>query len=174
MKDADVEKANLQDWPLPDEYLTELGRLAAAWSSLETGLDTYIGRLAGFNLDDPRAFILLKHSSLPQKLDNLAALCDHLAPSYPWLSNYNTTIAAIREAQRNRNRFMHNALSLNHETNRLELAVGSARGKLKTAVESVDLNDIKRAAMLAHTALLSLHSLVTQKSYPPMWEVVAG
>lgn len=174
MKDVDIEKANLQDWPLPDECLTELGRLAAAWSSLETSLDTYIGRLAGFNLDDPRAFILLKHSSLPQKLDNLSALCGHLAASFAWLSGYKATVAAIKEAQQQRNRFMHNSMSLNPETNRLELAVGSARGKIKTSVETIELEDLKRASMLAHTALLSLHALVTKKSYPPMWEVAAG
>ena len=103
MNDDQVLKLDFENWPLPNAYLAELGRLAAMWSSLEGQLDLYLGKIAGFDdLSDPRAFILLKHSAFPQKLDSLAALCDHLAQQYPNLAEYASTIGRLKSAQRPR------------------------------------------------------------------------
>ena len=59
MKHEEVLKLNLKSWPLPDDYLIELGRVAALWATLETFLNMCIGKLAGFNdINDAKPFIL--------------------------------------------------------------------------------------------------------------------
>jgi hypothetical protein len=174
MKDADVLKVEVEGWPLPNGYLLELGRLAAIWSALESAVDLYIAKLAGFNdPTDPRGFILLKHSSFPQKLDSLAALCDQLQGEFSQLREYPATVSKIRSAQKGRNRFAHNGLSENEETGRVEIAEGSVRGKLKVSVAEVSLADIRRVTFDIHDAMLSLHTLVTGKTYPRIWEIDA-
>ena len=128
-------------------------------------------KLAGFDTTgDARAFILLKHSSFPQKLDSLSALCVLLLPQFPVLEDYAETVGKLKSAQSLRNRFLHNGMSLNPDTGNVEMAVGSARGKLKTSVEPVSVADIRRAGMEVHRAMLALHKLVTGKSYPRRWE----
>jgi len=81
---ATIPKFDKKDWPAPDEYLLELGRVSALWASLETQLDIGLGELAGFNdMADPRPFILVRHTSFPQKLDMLSALCKLLLSRFP-------------------------------------------------------------------------------------------
>jgi hypothetical protein len=171
MTDEQLLGLDFNDWPLPEAYLGELGRLSALWCGLQGQLDVCLGQVAGFaDLSDPRPFILLKHSSFPQKLDALAALCEQLASQVPGLAEYSSTVTRLRTAQRLRNRFAHNGMVVNPETGRVEMAIGSARGKLKTSVELVSLADIRRASMEVHEAMLDLHALVTGKRYKPMWE----
>jgi hypothetical protein len=171
LKDHEILKVEVKDWPLPDDYLLELGRLGAMWSTLEAAIDLYVGKLAGFNDPaDPTSFILLKHSSFPQKLDALSALCEHLKASFPLLSGYGDVVSKIRSVQKARNRFVHNGLNLNADTKRVEIAEGSARGKVKTSVSTVSIADIRRVTFDTHVVLLDLHKLVTGKAYPPMWK----
>lgn len=171
MRKDEVRKAELTGWPLPDEYLIELGRVIAAWGALEGQLDTYLGKLAGFNdLTDPRPFILVKHSSFPQKLDVLSALCEQLGSEHSQLRGYKSAVGKLRAAQAERNRYLHNGLSVDPETGQVVMAIGSARGRLKVAVEAVDVVDIKRASMEIHKAMLELHRLITGKRYPPKWK----
>ena len=151
MNDEQVLGLNFTDWPLPERYLAELGRLSALWSSLERQLDICLGKVAGFDhLSDPRPFILFRHSSFPQKLDSLAALCEQCVSQSPSLAGYPATIGRLRSAQALRNRFAHNGMSVNPKTGRVEMGVGSA-------------------SMEVHTAMLDLHALVTGKTYPPRW-----
>jgi len=171
MKDADVLKLDLSNWPLPDAYLIELGRLTALWSALESHMDLCLGKLAGFDeIMDPRAFILLKHSSFQQKLDGLGALCEQIAPEYRQLAESAKTVGQIRTAQRLRNRFIHNGMAINEDTGRVEIAIGTARGSMRTSVEPVTLAELKRASMEIHLAMLALHGLVTGHTSPPTWE----
>lgn len=70
MKNEEIERLDFSAWPLPDEYLIELGRVAALWATLESFLNICIGKLAGFNeFSDPKPFILVNHASVPQKID---------------------------------------------------------------------------------------------------------
>lgn len=171
MKDDEVLRVNVQNWPLPDAYLLELGRMGAMWSALESALDTYVAKIAGFNEpSDPRGFILLKHSSFPQKLDSLAALCEQLQGEFTLLQGYSAVLGKIKSAQKGRNRFAHNGLSEDEETGKIEIAEGSVRGKLKTSVTEISITDIRRVTFDIHVAILALHELVTGKSYPPIWE----
>ena len=171
MRDEEIAGLDFANWPLPDAYLGELGRLSALWCSLEGQLDICLGKVVGFaDLSDPRPFIMLKHSSVPQKLDALAALCEQFSSQVPTLAEYASTVSRLRTAQRLRNRFAHNGMAVNPATGRVEMAIGSARGKLKTSVEPVSLADIRRASMEVHTAMLDLHALATGKRYKRKWE----
>ena len=130
-----------------------------------------IGKLAGFDdLFDPTAFILLVHSSFPQRVDILGALCEHLSSDYNNLADYRETIALLRKAQKLRNKFMHNGMSINDDTGRMEMAVGKARGKVKATVEEIELADIRRASISVHEAQLALYKLVLNQNILPIWE----
>ena len=51
---------NFDDWPVPNDYLVEIGRLALLWARLETYIGTTIAVLAGHgDLTDARAYIQL-------------------------------------------------------------------------------------------------------------------
>src|SRR6266567_5568123 len=161
MKDDEIAKLNFDRWPLPDQYLLELGRVAALWASLESFLNICIGKLSGFNdLNDPTAFILVTHSSFPQRLDILSALCEHLANSFPMLKAYKAVVERLRHAQKLRNDFMHYGMQENPDSGNVEMAKGTARGTLKLRVEKVTVADLRRASVAIHEAELQLYRLV--------------
>lgn len=171
MNNEEVERLDLTGWPLPDSYLLEIGRVTAIWASLESLLNVCLGKLAGFNdLSDPKPFILVNHSSFPQRLDMLGALCEQLTPNFPSLANYEATISALRNAQKERNKFAHNGASLDEQTGEIIMAVGSARGRLKTSVQKVRIADVRRAAISIHDAQRSLYKLVLGRDIAPISE----
>ena len=45
----EIAQLNFSDWPVPDKFLTEFGRVAALWACLESFLNICLGKLAGFN-----------------------------------------------------------------------------------------------------------------------------
>lgn len=162
-----LRRVKVAGWPLPDDFLLELGRISALWSALEASLMICLSKLAGFN--DPRnpvPFVLTAHASFPQRLDMLGALCEQLSLDHPELRECSLVLAKLRAAQRSRNRFIHNGLTFNAETGRMEIAVGSARGKLKVSVETVDLMDLRAACIEIHEAQRALLHLVLRTSAP--------
>lgn len=170
MKHEEVLKLNLKSWPLPDDYLIELGRVAALWATLETFLNMCIGKLAGFNdINDAKPFILITHSSFPQRLDMLAALCEQLADEFSNLKHYKTVVSQLRDAQKLRNDFMHYGMSVNPESGQVQMAIGSARGTVKVSIKSIGLQDIRRASIAIHEAELALYKLVLKREVPPKW-----
>lgn len=170
MKSDDVLNLNFDGWPLPDPYLLEIGRVAALWAMLESFLNLCIGKLAGFNdLNDPKAFILVTHSSFPQRLDILSALCEQLVQEFPSLKGYGAVIQQFRQAQRLRNDLMHYGMAENPESGQVEMAKGTARGTLKVGVEKVTIADLRRASMAIHEAQLALYKLVLGKEILPIW-----
>ena len=159
------------DWPAPATYLVELGRMTALWGSLEAAMIAGLSKLAGYQtLLDYRALILVAHANFQQRMDMVSALCEQLAPQFPHLSDYKAVIKLMQAAQRARNKYAHNGITWNDETNRVEISYVSARGTLKTSVESVDLKDIKEATAKIHEAVCALHGLVTGHIIPPIWE----
>jgi hypothetical protein len=73
----ELAKLNFSGWQLRDDYVIEVGRVALLWAVLENFLMTCIGKLAGFDKPlDERAFILLAHSTFPQRL----IICPLFAP----------------------------------------------------------------------------------------------
>jgi len=170
MKNDEVLKLNFEGWPLPDPYLLEIGRVAALWASLESFLNLCIGKLAGFNdLNDPKAFILVTHSSFPQRLDILSALCEQLVQEFPNLKGYEGVVQRLRQVQKLRNDFMHYGMSENLESGHVEMAKGTARGTVKLGVEKVTVADLRRASMAIHEGQLSLYKLVLGRDIPSVW-----
>ena len=152
------------DLPLPDEYLIELGRITALWASLESMLNMCLGKLAGFDpLTDPTPFILITHTSFPQRLDMLGALCEQLGDTYPDLAEHKDVIGKLKSAQSTRNRYMHNGISYDPERRGHFLAQGSARGKVKTSITPVTVEEIHQAAREVHLASLALYKLVLKR-----------
>lgn len=163
-------KLNFGGWPLPDAHLIELGRVGALWAALESFLNLCIGKLAGFNdLNDPKPFILVTHSSFPQRLDMLAALCEQLVNEFPNLANYNDVVQQLRQAQKLRNDFMHCGMALNPGSGNVEMAKGTARGSVKVRVEKVTVADLRRASVSIHEAYLALYRLVLGRTIEPIW-----
>jgi hypothetical protein len=170
MRSEEIAALNFSGWPVPDKFLVEMGRVAALWASLESFVSVCIEKLAGFNdPNDPKPFILLAHTNFAQRLDMLGALCEHLVPGFPQLSEYKKVISTLRSAQAIRNRLMHHGVFHVAETDRVHMAVGSARGRLKTATHSLAVEDIKRASVDIHHAQRALYKLVLGRDLPPAW-----
>ena len=165
-------KYNLpNNWPAPNQHLIELGRIMALWGILESNVNLAISKLAGYEaIMDWRAAILTAHSNFNQRIDILATLCDELQKDFTHLSEYKTVISQIRNVQSKRNRYAHNSIFLNEESNKVETASMKARGKLTTKIEEVTIDDLKQVSAEIHMSMLALHKLITQKEYPPIWE----
>lgn len=158
------------NWPLPDEMLVELGRISALWSALEAHLEVSLGKLAGYDeLGDARPFIVLKHTSFPQRLDMLSALCETLASEFPHLAGYKDVVASLRAVQGERNRVIHNGIAPKEDNSGFVLLVATARGKVKRTMEPIAPSDLYGISQRIHVALLGLHALVTRAEYPPIW-----
>jgi hypothetical protein len=170
MRDEEIAGLEFTGWPAPDEFLVEVGRIAVLWAGLESLLNICLGKLAGFNdRSDPKPFILIAHSSFPQRLDTLGALCEQVETEFPQLEGYKKVVSQLKAAQASRNRFMHHGFSYNPESKQMEMAVGSARGKLKMAVEPVTLEDIKRVSIEIDEANRALYKLVLRRDFAPSW-----
>lgn len=170
-----MESIPKENWPLPNEFLLELGRLTSLWTSIEDQIIVSIGKLAGYDrLTDMRPFILVKHSSFQQKLDILSSLCEHLVGQFPRLRDYKKVISEIKAVQSSRNLYVHNSLVLNEDGKTVELVLGSARGKLKTSIEPVHLEDIQKVSLDISRTLRNLHRLITGQDRSPSWEKDSG
>lgn len=171
MTNDELARLNFSGWPLRDDYVIEVGRVALLWAVLENFLMTCIGKLAGFDKPlDERAFILLAHSTFPQRLDNLSALCAILKDEFPQLANYESVIALLKTAQKARNRFIHHGAYFDEDTGTFHMAVGSARGNMKTRVDQVTVEDVKRACVQIDEANRALYKLVLKRDLPPSWQ----
>ena len=173
MTNDELRALDLTAWPVPDEYLIEVGRLSWLWATLEEFLALCIGKLARFGLDDPTPFILLAHTNFPQRLDMLTSLCQLLLPRHPELNDYSAVAGELRSAQTLRNKFLHNGIAYDEETKVACLPLATARGTLKARIETVTPTDIRRACVEVHNAHRALYKLVLRKDYPPIWETRA-
>ncbi len=171
MTKGELAKLNFSDWPVRDDYVLEVGRVALLWAGLEDFLMVCICKLAGFEKPlDERGYILLAHSTFPQRLDNFAALCELLKDKWPHLNSYKEVISKMKSAQKARNRFVHHGAVFNAETERLEMPVGSARGSIKTTVEAVSVEDVKYACVQIDEANRVLYKLVLRRKLLPPWQ----
>lgn len=170
MKDSEINSIEFGNWPMPEEYLVELGRINAIWASLENVINLTLIQVSGFDIHDPRGIIMFEHLSMPQKLDILGSLGDQLLENHPHLSELPKSISKIKTAQSSRNKFIHNALTYEPETKTLELPIATARGKLKANVHKITKTDIKRVTVEISIAQRHLHKTVFKKEYPHPWE----
>lgn len=159
------------DFPTPNPYMLEVGRMTCVWGTLETTVNLAISKLAGYKtVLDYRVIILVAHSSFQQRVDIISSLCEQLLPHYPALVNYKVVIAQIEAAQKSRNKYAHNALVMDPELGQVTISYASARGSLKTKVEIVRIQDIREATAKIHEAMCSLHTLVTGHELKPLWD----
>ena len=160
------------NWPAPNDYLLELGRVTALWGTLESSVNMAISKLAGYQSPlDYRAVIMVANSNFQQKIDIISALSEKLVSNYPGLKNYKSVIAKLQSAQKARNKYAHNAITTDQDTGRVMLSFASSRGgSLKTTVEEVKLHSIKEVTAKIHEAMCSLHTVVTGKEIKPIWE----
>lgn len=160
------------NWPAPNEYLLELGRVTTLWGTLESSVNIAISKLAGYEaVLDYRAVIMVASSNFQQKIDIISALSEKLAPQYPNVKNYKSVIAKLQSAQKARNKYAHNAITTDQKTGKVMLSYASSRGgSLKTTVEEVKLHSIKEVTVKIHEAMCALHTLVTGKEIKPIWE----
>lgn len=158
------------NWPVPDDYLLELGRMVSVWGSLESTTALAIAKLAGYDSPtDPRVLTMVAHSNFQQRVDIVSALCGQLVEEYPHLKDHESVVKKIRAAQTGRNKYAHNALSLD-EDGQVHLAYMSARGTFKTNVEIVRVTEIKEVTAKIHEAVVALHGLITNTVAKPMWD----
>lgn len=159
------------DFPAPNPYMLEVGRMTCIWGTLESAVNVAISKLAGYQTAlDYRALILAAHSNFQQRVDIISALCEQLLPEYPKLANYKKVIGQIEAAQKSRNKYAHNAVTIDPERGQVVISYASARGSLKTKVEAVHLQDLREATAKIHEAMCSLHTLVTGHEVKPLWE----
>ena len=160
-----------ENFPAPEKYLLELGRVTALWGALEQSVNNAINYLSGLEQQDHwRIAVLTAHSNFRQRVDIIDTLCYELHPHFPNLSNYEKTTKLVRSAQKMRNHFFHNGLFFNEENQKVQTLSLSARGSLKTNTREVNLTELKELAGKIHESMLSLHGLITGKYYPPVWE----
>lgn len=145
--------------------------MTTLWGTLETTVNVAISKLAGYEKAlDYRAVIMVAHSTFQQRVDIVSALCDQLLLEFPNLSDYKHVVGRIKAAQKARNRLAHNTITMLEETGEVFLATATARGSLKTTVETVNLSDIRDATAKIHEAMCALHTLVTGHELKPIWE----
>ncbi|MCK1791176.1 hypothetical protein [Pseudomonas violetae] len=159
------------NWPINDEHLLELGRLMTMWIALENQVMVSISKLMGYDdILDRRPTILLAHANFKQRVDALHTLCEQLVKQFPSLANYENVISKIKAAQKGRNKYAHNGLTLNPESGHFEIHRLSAQGTLKVTSEIVHVNDIREVTAKTHEAACLLYTLITSKPCPTMWE----
>lgn len=160
-----------EDWPAPNDYLLEMGRIFALWGSLEAGINLAITKLAGNEIrTEWRSAILITHSNFQQRVNMLETLCYELQTVYKNLSKFKSVISNINKVKNDRNKFAHNSMYLNKETGKVETSYVSARGKLKAKIKEVKLEELQQLSADIHKVILDLHHLITQVRYPPIWE----
>ncbi|SOS42782.1 hypothetical protein CFBP3840_P100115 (plasmid) [Pseudomonas syringae] len=176
-----------KDWPLPDYYLLELGRIAATWSVLEGSLNIYIKKLLGINdPDDARPQIITTHMNFKQKQDAFGTLCDILKDSHPGLKDYQAVIAAMNKAAKARNIYVHGSLHYDTETANLLLSSVSARGSFKVTFvptrgckpepRKIPSENVTRAVYgcFCYPTRFSVHVLAAQSNSFRLGDVAAG
>jgi hypothetical protein len=148
---------------IPEPYLAAIGRVAVNWCYLESLMELAIGKLAAFDLNDPRGVILTAHMTWPQKMDVLEALVHALETDYPHLTNkFEATKPLLTQAQKGRNRIVHGQWGDHPEKGIVKVRY-SARGKLKYGIDPVSLDEIKGISLDIGNASLSLIRMTVNK-----------
>ena len=167
-----MERLNFKnDWPMPNDFMLELGRISAIWLSLENTVNLSIGKLAGYDeVYDYRAAILLAHANFKQRIEILETLFEQCSKEHKKLKHYEPIIKKIKSAQKGRNRFIHNSISFNFDSNCMEIVSLSARGTMKTTIAPVNINELKEVTAKIHESMCELHTIITGNKLTPMWE----
>ncbi len=165
--DGTTAKLDLSGWPLPDEYLAEIGRITLLWARLEKLLATAVANLAGFgNLADPRIYIVFTRPDFQHNLGLLQELCDHLAPRNPRMQDYPQVIALLAAAALSRARYTGGGLATNPGDGRVELDVARAGDRFNLTTVPVAVTDLQQVAVEIDAAQHALYKLVMTLEQP--------
>ena len=156
----------LADWPIPSELLVELGRIASLWGVLEDMVNFSLAEVGGVYSDGPKQLILFQHLGMPQKLDMLAALAGYSDEKSYDAQELSEALLALRKAQTERNRFMHNPITSNSHTGAFEISHISARGKLRITTSQVSVGTLREVSELIHEATRRLSTAVFGEDGP--------
>lgn len=167
MSKQTIDKLDFSGWPLPDEYLAEVGRITLLWARLEKLLETAVANLAGFNnLSDPRVYIVFTHPGFSQNLALLKELCKHLAPSNPGMRDYQLVIDQLTAAEVSRDRFTSGALGTNQGDGRVEMTVAAESNRFDMITVDVSIADLQQVAVAIDAAQHALYKLVMTLEKP--------
>ena len=156
----------LTDWPIDSTFMTELGRIASPWAVTEELLNIGLARFTGFEISDPRRFVLFEHISANAKAQALETLfrLEHGNELGPSLQD---AIRQLNIAKGSRNRFMHNPLVMDEDSGQYVVTQASARGNLKLSVSTVDLRTLREVAIQIHSANQALSVALFGSEVPP-------
>lgn len=171
MKNHEIENIKFGEWPLPEEYLTELGRIVSSWTVTEKILGIFLAKMSGYEVDDPRGTILFNNHTIPQKIDTLGCLVELFQEQHPNLRDYPDALSKIRRAQKSRNKFVHSSLQYDPTLKKVVVAYATTRGTLKTKIEAIELVDLKRAAVDIAEANKAIYKVILRREIPLPWEV---
>jgi hypothetical protein len=164
-----------ENWPLPPEFLEELGRISVLFGVLESGVNMTISKLSGYEgILDWRSATVTAHANFKQRLDILETLLHELHDEYPKLKDYPRVVKNLKDVQGLRNKYLHNSMHYDEETDKVEFSQLSARGKLKPKMGIVTIHELQSLAAKIHNTQLDLHELITGSKYPPIWENIAN
>ena len=158
MKNEELSKLPLNGWPLPNYVLEELGRLSVVWATLENTLWVSIGKLLRLEDGHPISAIFI-HTNFPQKLDMLGFLCEEYMPHHELLES-RKVISKLRSAQKGRNKFLHNCIFHDRESDQIRIVCLSARGKLTGGAERITIADLRRVTAEIHDGTVMLRKLI--------------
>lgn len=155
-----------KSYPLPEEYLIEIGRVMALSSHLEHQINLFIIKLLGVDdINDPRAFMLINHSSIQQKIDMINSLCDYLKDKHPHLFQYKSVTSSLRKAFDSRNRIAHCPIYPNDDNSMILIWKATSRGLLKIDSTPITPHEIRTVAKHIQSAQRDLANLVLNKNY---------
>lgn len=170
MKNEQIKSLDFGSWPLPDEYLIEIGRIVTLWTTTESILSLFLTKLAGIEIHDPKGIILFENLTIPQKMDTLGCLVEQLVENHPNLKEYSETLSKLKTAQKGRNKIVHSIIYFDPKTEKVNLNTATTRGKLKTKSESISQVDLKRIVVDIAEANKALYKMVLKKDIPLPWE----
>jgi hypothetical protein len=150
--------------PIPDDYLTEIGRATVEWNSLDSVLTMCLIQLSGMKISDPRAFAIFIHASFPMKMNALGSLTNELKSKYPRLKKYSSVKAKITTAQKGRNLLVHAAWGIDPETGHVQVGQMTARGTIKTSLRNISLKEVKQVTKDIHDAMKALYVMIGKQS----------
>ena len=143
---------------LPEEYLTMIGRVCFQWNTLEEIVDLVLRKLLGFDMDDMKPRMLTAHMTWPLKMDVLGSLIDFYRPDNPHLAGFDRVKPMLARAQSARNKVIHAAW--HYQDGQVYLLRATARGKLKTNIDPITLDDVANIADDIGRAGVALYKLI--------------
>lgn len=155
-----------RDWDIPDDYLTEIGRVIVRWNKLEGLMEFSLIELLGKSITEGRSLVVFTHMSFPQKMDIMGALVVECLtnPAYGWLSAYKTDVEPLlKDAQRKRNAITHSkwGMDANGVTGKSNI---TARGALKMESSQAFIPEIEAASDSIVRAAEALSKLVFRQN----------